>query len=761
MPEHRDRQLLSVLFADIQGYTRMMQRDEESGRLILRNFKEHIVHKVAQFQGEVINFYGDGVLCTFKSPTQAATCAISLQEIFRATNPVTPVRIGLHQGKVAFEDGNAYGDTINITSRIESFGVPNSVLISKVFRQAINGQSKYSTTALGSFQFKNVEKPMQIFAINGHGLIVPKKQNLKGKGKVLASSFTKIKKWGAGVAIVSLLLLFRFFSPFGNIDSFASKDLMDARIAVLPFENKTGITDLDIVGDMASDWIIQGLMYLDDIQLVGFESIQENIQYASMEDSSKNFARRTGAEKIVKGRYYIDKEELVFQSQIWDVNTGKIDLTLPTIRGPKGDNAALVSELQAKFVTAFDAQNHNFSPGIAKNPPPHKAYQLFREGIDIYSEDAEESRHLFTQALEMDSSFFWPYIWATASFFNEGKGNEADSTFALIKQNIDFKSLNSFDRQWYVHWQALLEKDLEKAFKASLKILERDPKQSFSNVEAGIMANNLNMPQKAVEIFEYLDPEFAPLDIELDTWWHNYYAHNLYRVGRYQDAEKITQLILPKFRRHWNYYDRLAEIYVQQNKTTELSALLKEMQTNQMTNSDILNEYVFITQLFGVRNQKEQQLFWARAGIEWANQQGFNLDPYALGNLYYVTQQYSIAKPLFQEAIDKNGPTWLNLSRLGNTCQQLGHIKSVQKILQQLTDLYQSTDDVGYLVAQAHIYSLTDDKNKAVTFFNRAIKKGFAYSPTTFGNDLMLLSLKGYPPFEALIKTRDNPTSKE
>ncbi len=754
MSNPQERQFLAVLFADIQGYTALMQRDEEQGRLVLRNFKEALTESVTQFQGEIINFYGDGCLCTFEDPTNAANCAANLQKYFLSATPATPVRIGLHQGNVGFEDGNAYGDAVNITSRIESFGVPGSVLISSKFREGIAHQTVYKTVQLGAFKFKNVAQPMQIYALQGEGLIIPKKEELTGKGKLIPSAASKVKKWVLGGVAILMLGLIRFFSPFGDIDSTVPKNLRDARIAVLPFENMTGDRELDIVGDMASDWVIQGLMYLDDIQLVGFESIQENIKYASVGDSSKNFARRTGAQKIVKGRYYIDKDALIFKSQIIDIESGKIELTLPDVKGPKGDNAALVSELQAKFVTAFDAQNHNFSPGIAQNPPPHKAYQLFREGIDIYSEDTEESRNLFAQAIEMDSSFFWPYIWATASYFNAGMGSHADSTFALIKQNIDFKSLNSFDRQWYVHWQALLDKDLPKAFKASLKILEKDPKQWFSNVEAGIIANNLNLPKKAVEIFEYLDPEFAPQDIELDTWWHNYYVHNLYREGRYEDAEEIAKTIQPKFRKHWNYYDRLAEIYVAQDKATDLQTLIKEMQDNQMANIEILNAFVFISERYGVKGNKEKQQEWAQTGIDWANQQGTNLDPFALGNLYYATNQFAIAKPLFQEAIDQTGTSWLNLSRAGNTCQQLGQRKSVTATLKQLEDLYTSTQDAGYLVAQAHIYSNTDDKDKAITLLNRAIKKGFAYSPTTFGNDIMLANLQGYPPFEALVKAK-------
>ena len=120
MPHQQKRQFLAVLFADIQGYTALMQRDEEQGRLVLRNFKEVLTENITQFKGAIINFYGDGCLCTFENPTNAANCAVTLQKNFKVATPTTSVRIGLRQGNVGFEDGNAYEDAVNITSRIES-----------------------------------------------------------------------------------------------------------------------------------------------------------------------------------------------------------------------------------------------------------------------------------------------------------------------------------------------------------------------------------------------------------------------------------------------------------------------------------------------------------------------------------------------------------------------------------------------------------------------------------------------------------------
>ena len=214
MPHQQKRQFLAVLFADIQGYTALMQRDEEKGRLVLRNFKEILTNNIAQFQGKVINFYGDGCLCTFENPINAANCAAVLQKNFKAATPTTSVRIGLHQGNVGFEDGNAYGDAVNIASRIESFGIPGSVLISNKFKTEIADKTPYKAIRLGAFQFKNIDKPMQVYALQGEGLIIPNKKDLTGKGKLIPSTVSKVKKWALGGLVILVLGLVRFFSPF-------------------------------------------------------------------------------------------------------------------------------------------------------------------------------------------------------------------------------------------------------------------------------------------------------------------------------------------------------------------------------------------------------------------------------------------------------------------------------------------------------------------------------------------------------------------
>ena len=127
MPE-QNRKLAAVLFADIVGYTALMQKDEKEARRILDKFKDTLNEKVAEFNGHIVNDLGDGCLCTFGSAVDAVKCAMLSQQLFQ-TEPVSPVRMGLHSGDVFIKDGNVYGDSVNIASRIESLGVAGSVLV--------------------------------------------------------------------------------------------------------------------------------------------------------------------------------------------------------------------------------------------------------------------------------------------------------------------------------------------------------------------------------------------------------------------------------------------------------------------------------------------------------------------------------------------------------------------------------------------------------------------------------------------------------
>ena len=162
-PTHR---LAAVLFADIVGYTALMQADETAGIAKAAQLRSAVERLVPQHGGELIEIRGDGAICIFGSSTEAVRCAVSIQKTVR---PEVPLRIGLHLGDISEREGHLFGDAVNIAARIESMGVAGVVLISSSIRQQIKNKPEFELESLGKFAFKNVEKPMEIFALANDG----------------------------------------------------------------------------------------------------------------------------------------------------------------------------------------------------------------------------------------------------------------------------------------------------------------------------------------------------------------------------------------------------------------------------------------------------------------------------------------------------------------------------------------------------------------------------------------------------------------
>jgi TolB-like protein len=127
-------------------------------------------------------YYGDGTLSIFTSALSAVKSAIEIQTL-NLHDPKIDVRIGLHIGDVMFDDTGIYGDSVNIASRLETLAVPGAVFISEKLFEEIKNQQDINAKPLGYFELKNVQQPMQVFAVSNPGIVVPSEKDVKGKVK--------------------------------------------------------------------------------------------------------------------------------------------------------------------------------------------------------------------------------------------------------------------------------------------------------------------------------------------------------------------------------------------------------------------------------------------------------------------------------------------------------------------------------------------------------------------------------------------------
>jgi predicted ATPase len=174
------------MFTDIEGFTALMQADEERALATRAKYVDVLTEQHDAFGGTIVQYFGDGSLSIFPNSVDAVSCAIAAQQAFRLPLEV-PVRVGVHVGNVIVEPTGVIGDAVNIASRIESFGFPGAVMISDSVQDQVKNQAAFELVDLGSFRLKNVARPFSIFAVDADGLAVPAPTALHGKGDQLAS----------------------------------------------------------------------------------------------------------------------------------------------------------------------------------------------------------------------------------------------------------------------------------------------------------------------------------------------------------------------------------------------------------------------------------------------------------------------------------------------------------------------------------------------------------------------------------------------
>ena len=202
----QSRQLAAIMFADIVGYTALMQKDEALALKLRDKLKNKLEAEIKIHGGKVIKYSGDGALCSFDSAIESVRVAIAVQ-LDMQQEPNVPLRIGIHQSDIIFEHEDVHGDGVNIASRLESLAIPGSIFISAKVQDDIKNQSDIQTLSLGKYSLKNVDEPVEIFAVSNSGLQVPLNKKLDGKGVKYVSNKFSIKKKALLIRLLAAIII--------------------------------------------------------------------------------------------------------------------------------------------------------------------------------------------------------------------------------------------------------------------------------------------------------------------------------------------------------------------------------------------------------------------------------------------------------------------------------------------------------------------------------------------------------------------------
>src|SRR5690348_1613666 len=166
-----ERKLVAILAADVEGYSRMMEIDEEGTLATLSSHRLITDELIAQHGGRIFGTAGDSVLAEFASVFAAVQCAIDIQrELAIANKPIDEAkrlrfRIGINVGDVMVKDGDIFGDGVNIAARLEGLAEPGGICISRGVRDHIRHKLPHRFEDLGEQAVKNIAQPVRCFRI--------------------------------------------------------------------------------------------------------------------------------------------------------------------------------------------------------------------------------------------------------------------------------------------------------------------------------------------------------------------------------------------------------------------------------------------------------------------------------------------------------------------------------------------------------------------------------------------------------------------
>jgi adenylate cyclase len=541
MEQHR--QLAAILFTDIVDSTAIMQKDEHSAVSINRRYMTVLKQSVSTYSGEILNDYGDGSLCAFASATQAIRCAIEVQQQLQ-TEPKVPLRIGLHIGEMFFEDGKVFGDGVNVASRIQSLGISNSILFSSEINNKLKNQPEFKTVSVGRFHFKNVDEPIEVFALSNEGFMVPDRKKMEGK---LQEKKSAGRKWIFPVAI--LLLLAVSYLIYENVFHVSRFTEGDKTIAVLPFEN-VGIRDTEeYISDGITQDIIKNLSKISSLnKVIGWFSVRK---FRKTTETLKQVANELGVAAILSGSLEEHADKIHIIAELTEVNTNK-RLWGDDFEYDSKDILSIQSKVVGEIVTALKA---NVTPqekyGISKQYTDNvDAYKYYLKGRNFWNTrgkanfDSAEAN--FKQAVRLDPNYALAYAGLADCYTFNFQGMSQLEAIPIAREfAAKALALDSNLSEGYTSL-GFIQSNFDYEWDKSMKTLERAIELEPNNPTAHYFYGNIllftgNADQGLKEIEKAVD--LNPLGFG-ENWvlGRNYYFAGLYdkAISQFKKGLKIA-----------------------------------------------------------------------------------------------------------------------------------------------------------------------------------------------------------------------------
>jgi adenylate cyclase len=367
-----ERRLTAILAADVVGYSRLMTIDETGTLAALTSLRKNLVNpKISEHNGRIVKLTGDGMLIEFPSVVSAVACAVDIQSAMRTRNATEPAariefRIGINLGDIIVEDGDIFGDGVNVAARLEGIAPIGGIAVSQSVRDHVGKRLDLAFEDMGERRLKNIEAPIRVYSIS---------------------------------------------VEHASTDGAASAGQERPSVAVLPFVNMSGDPEQEYFSDGITEDIITDLSKVSGLFVVARNTaftykgkhvdVQEVAKRLGVNFILEGSVRKAGARVRVTGQLINGKDS----GHVW---ADRFDRDLTDIFAIQDEiTHAIVEQLKVKLLPQE-------KKSIGQTPTGNvEAYTYYLRGRQFFHRHSKSyyqlARRMFAKAVELDPAYARAY----------------------------------------------------------------------------------------------------------------------------------------------------------------------------------------------------------------------------------------------------------------------------------------------------------------------------------------------------------------
>jgi adenylate cyclase len=390
-----ERRLAAILAADVSGYSRLMGIDEEGTLAALKACRRELLDpKITEHHGRVVKTTGDGALVEFASAVDAVRCAMDIQRAMAERNADVPkdsrieLRIGINVGDIIIDEGDIYGDGVNIAARVETLASPGEICLSDNAYQQIKGKLALVVGDMGERQLKNIAQSVRIYGI--------------------------------------------------RLDRAADRPALALpdrpSIAVLPFANMSGDAEQEYFSDGLSEDLITDLSKVSGLFVIARNS---SFSYKGRSVKVQEIGRDLGVRFVLEGGIRKAGNRVRITAQLIDAGTGghlwaeRFDRELTDIFSTQDEVVEKI--VAALAVTLTHGEEQRLRRRGTGNVEAYESWLRARELLGRGTRDSVvQARAMHRRAIEIDPNFAAPHAGlAHAAIADYSSGWALDPAQAL------------------------------------------------------------------------------------------------------------------------------------------------------------------------------------------------------------------------------------------------------------------------------------------------------------------------------------------